>query len=178
MRKARGMMNGLVAGLLAAACWACHEDDGPERGYLTVCGFDTVRMDERVEATYYVTGADSAEMTMYLCGPMDDSWPELSHTLFTPEIPDLATLLERTNGRQMNDRVVVDHLGNDYPDNWRVFYWWPTEEYVEVGQCYMWVMRARFVDRPGWPDEYWFFYFQVSSSGETGNAVDSPYFYR
>ena len=173
MRKMRRVMCFLTAVWLAVAAGACHEDDGPERGYLTVYGFDTVRVDERVKATYYVTGADTAEVAMYLCGPVDDLWPEPPHTLFTPEIPDLAALLERTNGRRMNDRVMVGRLGNDYPENWRVFYWWPTEEYVEEGRCYLWVMCARFVDRPDWPDEYWFFHFRVCppEDGEKAEGI-------
>ena len=75
MRKMRRVMCFLAAAWLAVAAGACHEDDGPERGYLTVYGFDTVRVDERVKATYYVTGADTAEVAMYLCGPVDDLWP-------------------------------------------------------------------------------------------------------
>ena len=73
----------------------------------------------------------------------------------------------------MNDRVMVGRLGNDYPENWRVFYWWPTEEYVEEGRCYLWVMRARFVDRPDWPDEYRFFHFRVipPEEGEKAEGI-------
>ena len=177
MEKMKQMMRFLVAGLAAVACWACHEEEGPERVYLTVYGFDTVRMDGEAVGSYRLAEENSAELSMYLCGPVDGMYPEEPRTYFTPEVPDLAALLELTDGRLMNDRVVIDTPGNDYGEDWRLFYWWPTADYVEVGKRYLWVVCVHFPARPDWQDVFWIFEFRVSSKEDKASEGDSVYFY-
>ena len=124
--------------------------------------FSHVVLNEVHTAHYSVPPTDSSVVTMYLCGPVDESYPHYQYRYHTL---DLDTLLRNTNARVMNSRCTFkkDKSGGCY------YSWLPTSDLVEVGKCYLWVVDVRFVDSEIYADDHEIMGFKVEPPKDEDN---------
>ena len=155
-------MTAILCMAFAVLGMACSEDEPFEKIDAVGVGlfdFSNVVLNETHTAHYSVPPTDSVVVTMYLCGPVDESYPHYQ-AFFRPSRLD--TLLRNTNARVMNGRCTFkkDKSGGCY------YSWLPTPDLVEVGKCYLWVVDVRFVDSEIYADDYEVMGFKVKPPKE------------